>query len=228
MNRSRYQLADYNKPEATQYSTKFFIVYEAEVKELKYFGTFNNLFIEPKKASILHVLEKNTNIIGSQPKKLIARAKTFIENPPKNLSVTPNEFDKFRFVLDVDEHPIPEFLELKEYCESLVDADLFISNINFEVWLYFHLDDPSTLQSLTSTEMKTELGKKHTEAKIKNYPNGYLTPDRINLAINRAENADVSKDNYFPVKKSTKVYLLMKELLQYSILNTTVNDHLIL
>ncbi len=228
MDRKRHTLNDYNKKEAFDDATKFFIVYEAEKKELKYFETFNYLFFEPKRATILHVLEKDTKIIGSQPKKLIERAKAFIENPPKDLPVTPSEEDKFRFVLDVDEHPIEQFPELDKYCKNLTDADLYISNFCFEVWLYFHLDNQQKIISETSSQMKTELGIKHTEEKINNYPKGYLTIERIKKAIERAENADIDKNNYFPVEKSTKVYLLIKELLEYSILNNHVNDEQIL
>ena len=222
MNRKRYTLDDYNKKESFLDATRFFIVYEGEDKEPKYFGTFNNLFFEPKKASILHVFEKDTNVIGSQPKKLIERAKSFIENPPKNLSVTPSSEDKFRFVLDVDEHPIQEFSELKQYCESLVDANLFISNFCFEIWLLFHLDDPKNITCKTSKESKTELGEKHTKSKLKNYPKSYLTVEYISKAIERAMDADLNKNDFFPVEKSTKVYLLMQELLQYSILNNPI------
>lgn len=224
MERKRYTLEDYNKKESFKDATKFFIVYEGEDKEPKYFGTFNNLFFEPKKASILHVFEKDTNVIGSQPKKLIERAKSFIENPPKDLPVTPSADDKFRFVLDVDQHPKEEYPELKQYCESLIDANLFISNYCFEIWLLFHLAEPENISCTTSKESKTELGAKHTELKIKNYPKGYLTSDYILKAIERAEKADLNKDDYFPSEKSTKVYLLMKELLKYSLINTQVID----
>ncbi|AOW08884.1 RloB family protein [Flavobacterium gilvum] len=224
MDRKRYTLDDYNKKESFLDATRFFIVYEGEDKEPKYFGTFNNLFFEPKKASILHVFEKDTNVIGSQPKKLIERAKSFIENPPNYLPVTPSAEDKFRFVLDVDQHPKEEYPELKQYCESLIDADLFISNYCFEIWLLFHLDEPENISCTTSKESKTELGTKHTYSKIKNYPKGYLTSDYILKAIKRAEKADINKEDYFPSEKSTKVYLLMKELLKYSLINTQVID----
>ena len=222
MKRKRFTLLDYNKQDAFEDATRFFIVYEGEVKEPKYFQTLNSSFFEPKKASIIHVLEKDTNVIGSQPKKLIERAKSFIKNPPKDLPITPSADDRYRFVLDVDDHDVDEFFELKIYCEKMVDAHLFISNINFEVWLFFHLEEQEDLKSLTSSQMKTELGKKHTQSKIKNYPQGYLTPERINKAIERAEKADLNKEDYFPVEKSSKVYLLMKELLEYSILNKSI------
>lgn len=208
MIRKRFSIDDYNKKDAFEDATRFFIVYEAEKKELKYFETFNYLFFEPKKATILHVLEKDTEVIGSQPKKLIERAKSFIENPPKDLKITPTIEDKFRFVLDVDDHPLEQFPELNEYCKSLKDADLFISHYCFEVWLYFHLDNPEEIKSKSSSEMKTELGAKHTEEKIKNYPKGYLTFERIKKAIERAEKVDLNKNDFSPLEKTTKVYLL--------------------
>ncbi len=224
MERKRFNINDYNKREAFENATRFFIIYEGEDKEPKYFQTFNFLYFEPKKASILHVFEKDTKVIGSQPKKLIERAESFIKNPPPTLPITPSKDDKLRFVLDVDDHPIEQFLELENYCNNLPDANLFISNFCFEVWLYFHLDNQEEISSETSSQMKTELGSKHTEEKIKNYPKGYLTTERINKAIERAEKADLDKTNYFPAAKSTKVYLLIKELLEHSILNEEVKN----
>lgn len=223
MERKRYSLNDYNKKEAFEDATKYFIVYEGEVKEPKYFEAFNNEFLNPRSACILHVFEKDTLVIGSQPKKLIERAKAFIENPPKDLKITPTPEDKYRFVLDVDEHP-EQFDELRDYCESLIDANLFISNYCFEIWLWFHLDDQENIDCSNSSELKTKLGEKHTELKLKNYPKSYLTIDNISKAIERAEKADTDKNNYFPPEKSTKVYLLMKELLQHVGINNPVND----
>ncbi|MDV6167632.1 RloB family protein [Flavobacterium sp. DG1-102-2] len=224
MDRKRYSLADYNKKEASVDATKFFIIYEGELKEPKYFEAFNNNFLNPKTACILHVFESDTKIVGSQPKKLIERAVEFIENPPTGLKVTPTLEDKFRFVLDVDDHPTAQFDELKDYCRSLPDANLYISNYCFEVWLYFHLDEQINMSCTSSSEMKTELGEKHTEHKLKNYPKSYLDIELINNAIDRADKVDVDKENYFPAEKSSKVYLLMKELLEYSIDNNKVKD----
>ncbi|MFV8333259.1 RloB family protein [Flavobacterium sp. GSP14] len=222
MNRKRYTLADYNKNEATEDEIQFFIVYEGEIKEPKYFETFNNEFSTGRRACIFHILEKDTNILGSQPKKLVERVKEFKKNTPNNLFIS--DYDKIRFVLDVDTHPTEQYPELKKYCESLIDAELFISNYCFEVWLWFHLDEQENIKSKTSKEMKKELGKKHTQSKIKNYPKGYLTIECISKAIERAEKADLNKNHYFPAEKSTKVYLLMQELLKYYLLNNSVKD----
>ncbi|MDI9308839.1 MAG: RloB family protein [Limnohabitans sp.] len=222
MERKRFKIQDYNKREAFEDATRFFIVYEGD-KELHYFQMINHLYLPPKKASIIHILEKDT-VIGSQPKKLIERVKFFIENPPKDLSVTPTEDDKFRFVLDVDDHPKEQFPELNKYCKDLKDANLYISNFCFEVWQYLHLDEAHKIKSNTSAEMKTEVGAKHTESKMKNFPKSYLEKDRIEKAIERAKIADTNKNDFFPVEKSTKVYLLMEELLNYSTLNKEVNN----
>ena len=209
MERKRHSLADYNKREAFEDATKFFIIYEGEKKEPAYFGAFNVQHLDPRSACVLHVFESETNIIGSQPKKLMERAQFFIDNPPKDLKVTPSKEDKFRFVLDVDDHPTEQFGELKDYCDTLPDAGLFISNYCFEVWLWFHLDEQASISCSNSSDMKTELGEKHAAQKLKNYPKSYLEIEMINTAIARAQNADTDKDSYFPVEKSTKVYLLI-------------------
>jgi len=224
MKRKRYSLADYNKKESFKDATRFFIIYEGEVKEPKYFETFNSHYLNPRTACILHVFENDTKVIGSQPKKLIERAKAFIDNPPKDLLITPTEDDKFRFVLDVDDHPEEQFDELKNYCDSLNDAQLFISNYCFEVWLWLHMDEPMNIRCSSSIDMKTELGEKHKELKFKNYPKSYLEIDRLTQAIDRAEKCDMNKDYYFPSEKSSKIYLLMQELLNFSVVNRSVKE----
>jgi hypothetical protein len=216
MNRKKL---NYNKPEAFDDDLTFFIVYEGK-KEIFYFEGINNEYLNGRKIRIFHITEENSGIVGSQPNKLLKRAKAFKENPPKNIYISDN--DKIRFILDIDQHPINEYPELEEYCKSLKDAKLFVSNFCFEVWLYFHLDEQQNIKSSTSQEMKTELGEKHTEQKINNYPKGYLTLERITKAIERAKQADIDKKNYFPSEKSTKVYQLMEELLAHSVLNNDV------
>lgn len=223
MERRRYSLSDYNKKEAFEDATKFFIVYEGEVKEPEYFEAFNNQYLQNRTACILHVFENNTQVIGSQPQKLIDRAKSFLENPPKDLQVTPTEEDKFRFVLDVDDHPTEQFKDLYNYCKGLPDANLFISNFCFEVWLWFHLDEPEQISCSDSAGMKTQLGHKHTECKIKRYPKSYLEPEKVNLAISRAKRVDITSE-IIPDIKSSRVYILMEELLQYAIENNSVKD----
>ena len=62
------------------------------------------------------------------PKNLLQRAKDFLDNPPENLKFTPSKTDRFRFVLDVDKHPLNQITDLKNYSDSLIDSKLFISN----------------------------------------------------------------------------------------------------
>lgn len=228
MQRKKYSLTDYNKSEPFDDScVKFFIIYEGVDKEPNYFEAFKNEFLEDKKAYIHHVLENSTPIAGNMPKNLIERAKYFLKNPPKDLKFTPSTTDRFRFVLDVDRHPIKQIKDLKGYSDSLMDSKLFISNFCFEVWLWFHLDSKEKIASSKSKEIKRELGNKQNEFKF-NFPHSYITIDCINKAIKNAEIADINKNDYFPVEKSTKVYILMKELLEYSLINKDVNNSEIL
>lgn len=220
MNRKKYSASDYNKAEAFQDATKFFIIYEGTVKEPNYFQAFNETFLNKKSAYVHHILEANTGIIGNTPLKLKERAAFFIKNPPSDIKITPSKEDKFRFVLDVDKHPQIQIEELKNYCDSLFDANLYISNYCFEVWLWVHFRNFEEITSGKSSEMKTELGTLN----LNNFPFCFMNIDLINDAIVKSEKADTSKDDYFPVEKSTKVYLLMKELLKHSLINNEVVD----
>jgi hypothetical protein len=224
MNRKKYSLTDYNKEAPFDDSCiKLFIIYEGIDKEPNYFQAFCETFIEVKKANVHHVLESNSPIKGNMPKNLLTRAKDFIENPPEDLKFTPSVDDKFRFVLDVDKHPAQQTIDLKTYSDTLLDAKLYISDFCFETWLWFHLDEQQNIAATKCKEIKTQLGTKQNELGF-NFPHSYMKIELINKAIERAKNADTDKENYFPVKKSTKVYLLMEELLQYSLLNNSVEE----
>ncbi len=228
MNRKKYTLEDYNKKEPFDESCiKFFVIYEGITKEPNYFEAFNETFIEQKKAYIHHILESESPIKGNMPKNLLDRVVDFIENPPKDLRFTPSKTDRFRFVLDSDKHPKQQIESLKNYSDSLIDSILYISNFCFEVWLWFHFEEQQKITSKKSKEIKIELGILQNQFGI-NFPHSYMTIEKIKLAIKRAENADTNNSNYFPVEKSTKVYLLIKELLEYSILNNTVDAEQIL
>ncbi|MFY7743443.1 MAG: RloB family protein [Flavobacterium sp.] len=223
MNRKKYSLDDYNKKEPFDDSCiKFFIIYEGADREPNYFEAFKDKFLEEKKAYIHHILEKTSLVKGNMPKNLIDRARDFIKNPPKSLKFTPSEEDKFRFVIDVDKHPKNQIEDLKKYSDTLLDSNLFISNFSFEIWLWFHLDEQEKITAKKPKEIKTQLGRKQNELKFAAFPHDYMSKELIEKAIERAEKADLDKDNYFPVVKSTKVYILIQELLKYSILNEDV------
>ena len=223
MNRKKYSLSDYNKEAPFDDSCiKLFIIYEGMDKEPNYFQAFCETFLEVKKAYVHHLLEINSPIKGNMPKNLLARAKDFIDNPPEYLRFTPSVDDKFRFVLDVDKHPEEQIIDLKNYSDTLLDSKLFISNFCFEIWLWLHLDEQKNILATKCKEIKTQLGLKQNELGF-NFPHSYMKIDLINNGIERAKQADAKKEIYFPVEKSTKVYLLMEELLQYSLLNNSVD-----
>lgn len=220
MNRKKYSASDYNKAEAFQDATKYFIIYEGAVKEPNYFQAFNETFLDKKSAYVHHILEANTGIIGNTPLKLKERAEFFIKSPPSDIKITPSKEDKFRFVLDVDKHPIIQIEELKDFCNTLFDANLYISNYCFEVWLWIHFKNFEEITSTKSSEMKTELGT----LKLERFPFCFMEIDLITDAVTKSEKADTDKNNYFPAEKSTKIYLLMKELLQHVVFSNPVID----
>ena len=228
MIRKKYALEDYNKKEAFHDATKIFIIYEGIDREPNYFQAFNDAFLDPKKAYVHHVLDGHSGIVGNMPINLKDRAKAFLANPPEDIKVTPSKEDKFRFVLDVDKHPLEQIQILKDFSDGLPDSSLFISNYCFEVWIWFHLDEQIKMTATKCKELKTILGTKQNGKGIANFPYSYMSTDLIYQAIDRAEAADIDKEDYFPVEKSTKVYLLMKELLEYSIENKTVKEPKIL
>lgn len=224
MNRRKYKLEDYNKVEAFEDATKIFIIYEGADKEPNYFQAFNETFLDSKKAYIHHILDGESGIIGNMPENLKQRVIAFLDNPPKDIKVTPTKEDKFRFVLDVDKHPIEQIIALKEYSDELFDSSLYISNYCFEIWLWFHFDEQNNIVATKCKEVKTILGQKQNDFGIATFPHGYMNVEMITQAIERARKADIDKENYFPSEKSTKVYLLISELLQYSLENNPVND----
>lgn len=223
MNRRKFKIEDYNKKAPHKDATKYFIIYEGVDKEPNYFEAFCENFLEQKKAYVHHLLESNSSIKGNMPKNLIERVKDFILIPPKEIKFTPSLDDKFRFVLDVDKHPINQIEDLKEYSDSLKDSKLFISNYCFEIWLWLHLEQKEKIESTKSKELKKELGEIQNTKGI-NFPHSYISLDLIKSAIDRSIIADTHKENYFPVEKSTKIYLLINELLEYSILNNSVDN----
>ncbi|MGV3461537.1 MAG: RloB family protein [Flavobacterium sp.] len=224
MQRRKYSLNDYNKKDAFEDATKIFIIYEGTDKEPNYFQAFNESFLDAKKAYVHHILDGEAGVVGNMPENLKQRVISFLEEPPKDIKVTPTKEDKFRFVLDVDKHPAEQITALKEYSDSFVDSALYISNYCFEVWLWFHLSEQDEIKGTKCREIKTSLGQKQNDLGIASYPHSYMAIDMISEAIKRAEVADIDKGNYFPVEKSSKVYLLMQELLQYSLENNEVED----
>jgi len=216
MQRRKFKLEDYNKKAPSKDATKYFIIYEGAVKEPNYFEAFNKTFLDVKTAYIHHILENDTDVFGNTPLKLKERAESFIKTPPTGVKVTPSIDDKFRFVLDVDKHPLEHINELKEFCDNLNDANLFISNFCFEVWLWAHIEDLNKITSTKSSQMKSELGRKHNG----NYPHCFMGKKLIDKAIQRCKNVDVA--HYFPNEKCSKVYLLIEELLSHSFLNIEV------
>jgi hypothetical protein len=212
MSRRKYSYNDYNKSKPRREATKYFIIYEGKSKEPNYFEAFNEKFIDNKLAYVCHVLEEDTGVIGNTPLKLIERAEKFLKEPPVNIKVTPAKDDRFRFVIDVDRHPSNHLKELKAYCTTLDNGEVYISNFCFEIWLWAHYYELSDIQSTNSKEMKTELGT----ITIAQYPHSFMEVELITNAIARCKSFDTNVEDFIPEVKTSKVYQLIEELIPFT------------
>ena len=195
----------YRRRESFKDSSMFIIGYEGNIKDPKYFYRIEEELIEPRKAFI-HPLPPDNG--ESAPKKVLERVKDFVEDPKRGVDIEPG--DNIWFVLDVDRYPKVQFDEVNEYCNMEKQRKLAISNPCFEIWLWMHIEDVDKITSKTSKMLKNELHEKLNSLSF----NGDYIPF-MKDAIKRAYIADSSK-TYYPDSYSTKVHLLVEELLKYS------------
>jgi len=194
----------YQRREAFEDAYMIIIGYEGKRKEPKYFYQLEEKLIEPRKAFIHPLPPINGE---SAPKKVLERVKAFINDPQRGVNIEQN--DIVWFVLDVDRYPLEQFEKINEFCNENDKRNLAISNPCFEIWLWMHFADISKVKSKTSKELKEELQNITSSQSF----NGDYTP-LIDKAVERARNVDDSI-TYFPNERSTKVYLLVEDLLKY-------------
>jgi len=195
----------YLRRESFKGTSMIIIGYEGTIRDPKYFQYIEEDLLEPRKAFIHPLPTENGE---SAPIKVLERVRTFVEDPSRGVNIESN--DIIWFVLDVDRHPLKQFDDVYLYSLSDRRINLAISNPCFEIWLWMHFDDVDNASSVTSKSLKKELHDKQNELRF----NGNYIP-LIPNAIKRAYKVDKSK-TYFPEEKSTKVHLLVENLLQYS------------
>jgi len=194
----------YKRREAFKDASMIIIGYEGQSKEPKYFNKMEQELLAPRKAFIHPLPPVNGE---SAPKKVLERVKTFVDDPKRGVNIEPA--DKIWFVLDVDRYPIEQFEEINTFCSENDQRNLAISNPCFEIWLWMHFDGAEKVSSTKPKDLKQELHEKTTSLNF----GGDYTP-LIDSAVQRAKVADKSS-NYFPNEKSSKVYLLIEELLKH-------------
>ena len=194
----------YEKRESYLDAKMIIIGYEGKDKEPKYFSQLEEKLLEPRKAFI-HPLPPSNG--ESAPKKVLERVKQFVEDPYRGVNIEPG--DTIWFVLDVDKYPKEQFDQLNNYCGQNEQRNLAISNPCFEIWLWLHLDDADNISSTNSNDLKKELHQMTTDKGF----NGDYTP-WVEHALEKATKIDNSA-SFYPSHKTTKVYLLVNELLKH-------------
>lgn len=196
--------SSYLRREAFKDASMIIIGYEGQKTEPKYFKRLEQNMLEPRKAFIHPLPPINGE---SAPKKVLERVKAFVNDPKRGVNIEAK--DNIWFVLDVDRYPIEQYEQVNTFCAENKQRNLAMSNPCFEIWLWMHFEEAKKVTSTKPKDLKYEL---HLKSVSLNF-NGDYTPF-VEQAITRAKESDKTS-NYFPVEKSSKVYLLVEELLKH-------------
>lgn len=194
---SRSKNREYKKGKPHRDFRKFIIVAEGE-REDEYFSYF-------KKIS----LRVDVEIVEREGGK--SAAKYMWERLAKYDYQYGIEWEDFVwFVLDVDRWPKKEIQELYDNCRREPNFNVGISNPSFEVWLHYHVLKVIPDEINTAKRLKSNLPKI-----IKGGYNRDVFAELIETAMENSELADAEKGNYFPIPRTTKLYLLASMLLRF-------------
>ncbi len=206
------------KPPSILEKKRFLIVCEGKNTEPSYFNGF-----KLKTATIKAIGE------GYNTGALVERAIAIASE--ENLKG--NDYDEIWCVFDKDDFPNADF---NNAIEKAANAGMQIaySNQSFEYWLFLHFNDhqggklnrklccKKLNQHLKELGLEYDIGKTKTVEKelfelMISKENDRDKKSRSEKAIIRAENIDRKLDNKNPAleESSTKVYLLVKEIVKY-------------
>lgn len=176
----------------------FFIVAEGEREDV-YFSWFER---RSKRIRIEMIPRKS---VSSAPKNMLTRLQKFLPENAKQPG------DQIWFVLDVDRWKRESIDELRDLCSTYDGWEVAISNPCFEVWLYFHFDDPRKANANSAKDFKRLLGSLHTSG----YAVEHFAP-KISEAARNARQDDPTPTHDYPDQwATTKVYRLAEEMLKF-------------
>ncbi len=189
----------YKKGEPFRDARKFIVICEGE-READYFNYFDG---KSQKLIVKTIAPIDENGGESAPNHLKQRASEYIE---ENGWET-NYEDQLWFVLDVDKWERVSIDELNHLTDITPNWFMAISNICFEVWLYYHKSSEKVIPN-DSNHMKQLLHDQINGG----YKVEVYAPEIINATKN-SKNIDENEDGYFPDNGVTKVYKLGEEIL---------------
>jgi len=203
--------SDYQKGIPEVDVSRIFTVSGGTVRERNYFEQYK----DAKRLSIIFVSEEGK---GLMPEEMVNITKESISN-----GYFVDFYGNKRDILGGDDiyliQDVDHFgLELKQfYLQDKIQNDYrwIISNPCFEIWLYYHFDNNTTLLE----ESRTLLPKERSswlKAKIPHLINGGINPkktiDKISLAINNAKGHIVFEDG-FPALFTTEMYIVAERII---------------
>ena len=194
---SRSTNRNYKKGQPHRDFRKFIIVAEGE-REDDYFSYFQGL---NKRVSV-QIVER---IAGQSAVKFMID-RLDIYNYKNGIEVE----DFVWFVIDVDRWRRSDIDDLNQFCDHEDNWNLSISNICFEVWLYYHITDEIPFHLDTARKLKKTLNDL--------IPGGYnrdYFARLIRTAAENSRNADPHPEHFFPIRHVTKVYTLADRLLEF-------------
>ena len=211
------RIRDYNKREPSRDAHKIFIICEGKGTEPSYFAFFEGL------SSNLQVITIPPTD-GTDPLKLLERAKQVLLDSEKGYSLDYLHRDTVWFVIDTDTWeeegkiaPLREFCALQnatiplKYDEvKAYDAwNVAQSNPCFEIWLYYHFYD---IMPVADDVEKHASFKEYVGSNISGGFNFEKDPVRLEEAIaNTEKNHTVDGDGKL-CAYSSEVFLLGKEI----------------
>jgi len=194
----RKQNRTYKKGAPFRDARKFILICEGE-REAEYFDFFDKL---SQKLIVKTIAPIDDNMGQSAPNHLRDRASEYIEEN----GWEENYDDQLWFVLDVDRWDREKINELHHLTEITKNWFLAISNICFEVWLYYHMN-PTKIEPETSGQMKRILNDQTSGGYNLN-----LYAPAISTAIGNSANIDNNEAGFYPANGVTKVYKLAMEV----------------
>ncbi len=184
----------------------FAIVCEGSKREPDYFEIFHHLSNRIK-VDIIKDSEYDADFpLNSSPKWVLDRAARYVDYYDLK------EDDELWLVIDVDRWGFDSIKVIFDHCESHRNWKMAISNPCFEVWLFLHKSEKiDESGASTCKEFKTKIsefdsGGYNCVKFIKN----------VKIAIERAEKFDDNPGYFFPSDKRTKVYQLLKSMIEFA------------
>jgi hypothetical protein len=215
----------FNREEPERSATKIYIFCEGKDREFNYFQYFEG--IDSRLNLIVHELDSSDD---NSPKGLWLLAQNSLIKSDENLEPKYDyrEGDKVWIVLDTDEDNTnsrkPQLIDLRAYCDKLMNWNIAQSNPCFEVWLYYHQEKskPDFEGLEVSNKWKSFVGKI-----VKGGFNPRKHPILIQYAIRNSEPHFQVNNDGFPVLATTEVFKLAKDILTIGKIKDKINSEIL-